>query len=237
MGTLPKHGSGGEHLAEVLFGRTRQRVLGWLFGHPDEAFYLREIVRQTGGAPGAVQRELEALTRAGLISREARGRHVYFQANRASPVFTELQSIVSKTVGLVDVLREMLTPLGDRIRVAFVFGSAARNGLRRTSDIDVIIVGTASFSDVVAALTPAQARLGRDVNPTVYAPREFRQKLQAGHHFLTRVLEEPITFVVGESDELGRLGAKRVADQTPDERGRDSRSSRGGRARSQGQRG
>ncbi len=51
----------GAQLAQVLFGRTRQRVLAWLYGHPDEAFYLREIVRQTGSAQGAVQRELAAL--------------------------------------------------------------------------------------------------------------------------------------------------------------------------------
>jgi len=224
MGTEGSRKAAGDQLANVLFGQTRQRVLGWLFGHPDEAFYLREIVRHTGGALGAVQRELEALTKAGLVRRDSRGRHVYFQADRGSPVFAELQSILTKTVGLLDVVREALTPLGDEVRVAFVFGSAARNELRRDSDIDLIVVGDATFSEVVAALRPAQERLGREVNPTVYPPREFRQKIQAGHHFLTRVLGEPIAFVVGGPDELGRLGAKRVAEAASGER--DSRSTR-----------
>jgi uncharacterized protein len=120
MGTNPNRPSRNDQLAHVLFGRTRQRVLGWLFGHPDEAFYLREIVRYSGGAQGAVQRELKALTSAGLVRRDVRGRHVYFQADQTSSVFAELQSILAKTVGLVDVLREALAPLADAIRVALL---------------------------------------------------------------------------------------------------------------------
>jgi DNA-binding transcriptional ArsR family regulator len=73
--------------ATVLFGATRRRVLGWLLGHPDQAYYLRELVRQVGGAVGAVQRELELLTAAGLVRRDVRGKQVYFQANRTRQSF------------------------------------------------------------------------------------------------------------------------------------------------------
>ena len=86
--------------ATVLFGTTRRRVLGWLLGHPDEAFYLRELVRHIGGAVGAVQRELELLTASGLVHREVRGKQVYFQANQKAAIFPELQGLFAKTVGL-----------------------------------------------------------------------------------------------------------------------------------------
>ena len=231
MRTTGRLETAGGGLTQTLFGRTRQRVLGWLYGHPDEEFYLREIVRQTAAAHGAVQRELEALCGAGLLRREVRGRHVYFRANRDSPIFAELQSILAKTVGLADVLREALTPLVGKLRIAFVFGSAARNELRSDSDIDVVVVGDATFAEVVASLREAQTRLGRDVNPTVYTAREFGDKLRARHHFLTTVLSEPMVFLVGGADELGRLGAKRLAKGTSDEHDRDSRSSRRGRTR------
>lgn len=224
-------------MASVLFGQTRLRVLGWLFGHPDEAFYLRQLVRQTGAAHGAVQRELAALTGAGVLRRTVQGRQVYFQANRESPIFTELQSLLMKTTGAVDVLRDALAPLADRIAVAFIFGSAARGELRSESDIDLLVVGDASFAAVAAALTKAQERLGRDVNPTVYPSDEFASKIRSGHHFLTTVLQEPHVFIIGGSDELGGLGAERLADGTPHERKRDSRPPRGGRARSRRQRG
>jgi predicted nucleotidyltransferase len=224
-------------LASVLFGQTRLRVLGWLFGHPDEAYYLRQIVRQTGAAHGAVQRELAALTGAGVLRRTVRGRQVYFQANRESPVFPELQSLLMKTTGAVDVLREALAPLADRIAVALIFGSAARGELRHDSDIDLLVVGDAPFAAVAAALTEAQERLGRDVNPTVYPADEFRAKILGGHHFLTSVVREPHVFIIGGSDELGGLGAERLADSTPHDRKRDSRPPGGGGARSRRQRG
>jgi predicted nucleotidyltransferase len=210
-------------------------VLGWLLGHPDEAFYLRQIVRHAGAGLGAVQRELDSLTRAGLLRRSVRGRQVYFQANPESPLFPDLQAVFMKTAGVADVLREALAPVADRVRVAFVFGSAARGELRAGSDIDLLIVGDVPFESVAHALADAQERLGRDVNPTVYPPREFVTKVRAGQHFLTTILDAPHVFVVGGPDELARLGAKRLADSSPNEPGRSPRSAGGGRARSRRQ--
>jgi predicted transcriptional regulator len=83
--------------AAVLFGSTRRRVLGWLLGHADDAFYLRELARHTGTAVGATQRELEQLTAAGLVVREVRGNQVYFQANQEARIFPELQGLFAKT--------------------------------------------------------------------------------------------------------------------------------------------
>jgi predicted nucleotidyltransferase len=236
MGTRQLNLNGGSDAATVLFGGTRRRVLGWLLGHADEAYYLRQIARLTGAGLGAVQRELEQLTAAGLVQRTARGRQVYFQANRDAPVFPELRSIFAKTVGLADVLREALAPLGDRGLVAFIFGSAARGELRVASDIDLVVVGEIEFATVVGALAQAQERLGRDVNPSVYPPAEFRDKLARKHHFLTAVMREPRVFIIGGDDELGGLGTKRLGREAPDEPSRDPRPAASRRTRSRRQR-
>ncbi len=236
MGTTAVTPAASADVAALLFGSTRRRVLGWLLGHVDEAYYLRQIARHTGAAVGAVQRELEQLTAAGLLLRTVQGRQVYFQANREAPIFPELQGLFAKTAGLTDVLRDALESLGERVLVAFVFGSAARGELRAASDIDLLVVGDAPFQDVVGALAGAQDRIGRDIIPTVYPPNEFRAKLGAKHHFLTTVLGEPRTFIIGGDDELVGLGAKRLADQAPDQPKRNSRSAAGRRARPRRQR-
>jgi predicted nucleotidyltransferase len=214
--------------ATVLFGSTRRRVLGWLLGHPDEAYYLRELVRHIGGAVGAAQRELELLTASGLVRREVRGKQVYFQANEKAAIFPELQRLFAKTVGLVDVLRESLTPLAQHIRVAIVFGSAARGELHASSDVDLLVVGDVSFGDVITAMQPAEKRLGRDINPTVYSAVEFQAKVQAKHHFVTTVLAEPKMFVLGEDDQLPRIER---AEGTEEQASRVSRGDAGSRAR------
>ena len=229
------HPSAGDPSA-ILFGRTRRRVLAWLFGHAEERFYLRQIVRQSGAAQGAVQRELQKLAEAGILRRTVEGQHVYFQANRESPIFPELRMLLLKTAGIVDVVREALAPLADRIRAAFVFGSAARGELRSDSDVDVLVVGDVAFPAVADALAGAQARLGRDVNPTVYPPAEFQKKIRSGHHFVTTVLKEPRLFAVGGPDELARLGAERLAPKPQVQSERGSRSPRRGGPRSRRQR-
>ena len=81
-------------IGNLLFGKTRQGILGLLFTHPGEAYHLRLIVRLTGAGLGPAQRELEKLTATGLIRREQRGRQVSYQVERRSPVYEELRGLV-----------------------------------------------------------------------------------------------------------------------------------------------
>ena len=198
-------------LSETLFSKNRRAVLGLLYGNPDQAFYLRRVVRATGGGHGAIQRELKALSDAGILRRTVRDRQVYFQANPECPVFEELKALIVKTAGVADVLKAALAPLGDRVQIALLYGSMARARQTRDSDVDVLLVGDVAFREVVAALADAQSRLSREVNPTVYAPDEFQSKLASGHHFLTSVLKTEKVFLIGSERELERLAQKRLA--------------------------
>jgi len=91
------------------------------------------------------------------------------------------------------------------VKVAFVYGSFAKNSAKAASDVDLIVIGSCSFGEVVEALTGAQDRLGRELNPSVYPAAEFRSKVAGEHHFLTSVLSEPKIFLMGDKDELGKL--------------------------------
>ena len=200
MGTAPGT------LAKVLFGQGRRSILALLYGRTDEQFYLREIARRAGTGIGATQRELGQLTDAGLIHRVRRGHQVYYQANRQNPIFAELKSILAKTSGIRDVLNEVLAPLAERIRLAFVYGSIARGDEDASSDVDLMVVGEVSFADVVSALSESDSKLGREVKPTVYTLQEFREKLAAKNHFLSTVAKEKKLFVIGDEHEFRRLG-------------------------------
>jgi predicted nucleotidyltransferase len=191
-----------------LFGKTRQALLALLFTRPDEELLQEQLILHAGLGRGSVQRELEFLARAGIARRTVHGRQVYFQANPDCPIFPELRSLVVKTSGVADVLRAALAPLASRIRVAFVYGSVARGDEKRASDVDVMVVGEAAFTEVVDALARAQDALGREVNPTVYPPDEFRTKVNAKHHFLVTVIHGDKLFLIGDQRELGRLAKK-----------------------------
>lgn len=194
-----------DSLSYALFGKTRRAVLALLYSHVDELFYFRQITRSADVGLGAVQRELKRLYEAGIIRRTVRGRQVYYQANSECPVYAELKSLVIKTVGVGDVLKEALSFLADRINVAFLFGSLVRGDERSSSDADTMVVGEVTFAEVVSVLGPAQEKIHREINPLVYPPEEFKSKLVAGHHFLNKALKGPKLFLIGGDDELAKL--------------------------------
>jgi predicted nucleotidyltransferase len=194
-----------DNIGSVLFGKARRSVLSLLYGHPDDRYYLRQIVRMTGIGLGPAQRELKTLNETGIILRLKEGPLVYYQANRNSPVFPELRNIVRKTFGLTDIIRESLSPLSKAIRIAFIFGSVARGAEGKASDIDLMVIGEVSFGDVSTAISSAEKVIQREINPVVYPVSEFQKKIKTGHHFLKSVLEGEKIYLIGNEDELTRL--------------------------------
>lgn len=201
-------------MGQGLFGRTRAAVLAVLYGHVEQSFYLRQLVRAVGAGHGALQRELQHLTDMGLIVRKTQGNQVLYRANSQSPIFSEIKGLVTKTVGIHDVIRSSLASLAPEIQIAFVYGSIARQQERANSDVDLMVVGNTPFGEVVSALGPAQRTLGREINPNVFAADEFRTKLASGNQFLRSVMKEKKLFVLGTENELAKLASKQLAGST-----------------------
>ena len=197
-----------------LFGKTRQAVLAFLYGQTDSSFYTKQILDAVKTGRGAVQRELQNLMDTGIIIREVQGRQVYYRANKNCPIYAELKSIVTKTFGVADVLRQSLGPAARKIQVAFIFGSIASGAEQRTSDIDMMVIGKTTFSEIVSLISPSQKTLGREVNPVVYPASEFKQKMRENHHFLKIVLEGDKIFLIGDEGELARLAERRAVKNT-----------------------
>jgi predicted nucleotidyltransferase len=190
-------------LADALFTRTQQRVLGVLFGFPDRSFYASELIRTAGTGSGAAQRELAKLEDSGLVVGRRIGHQKHYQANPSSPLFTDLRNIVLKTVGLAEPLREALKPLSSAIRAAFVYGSVAKTTDRSGSDIDLMVISDGlTYGEVFGALERVAKDIGRTVNPTVYTAAEFSKRSRGENAFVTRVLQQPKVWVIGSEDDL-----------------------------------
>jgi predicted nucleotidyltransferase len=200
--------------AAFLFGSYRRKVLGLLLLHPGSQFHLREIARATHTQPGTVRRELSLLTQAGVLERELQGNQVRFRANATYPIYDELRSILKKTSGVADQLRSALASRAEHIDAAFIYGSVASGEERPNSDIDLMIVGSVSFEDVIRLIHPYQQELRREINPHVYTAAEFRRKARDNSSFIARILNLPKISVIGEPDELGKLGEDRKTKAT-----------------------
>lgn len=198
-------------LMDLLFPATRQRVLAQLLLNPEQGFHLRELARVTGTNPGTLGRELDRLSRAGLLQRRQHGNQVRYQADRSCPLFDDLASMFRKTFGAVPVLKEALAPVAGDIELALLFGSLARGTQAQGSDVDVLVVGDVGLSELVRALYAAQEVLQREVNPVLYTAEEFRERLRKGEPFVRRVLAQPYVFLKGGKDDLAKL----AGDQSP----------------------
>lgn len=199
MGTFAYQRSG---LADALFGTTRQRVLGLLFGQPSRSFFARELIELTGSGSGAVQRELQRLASSGLVTTAAVGNQKHYQANRESPVFTELHGLMIKTVALAEPLKEVLEPLAGRIALALIYGSVVKGTDTAGSDIDLLIVADdVMLETLYATLAPTESELGRKISPMLYTRKEFDRRRAAGNAFLNRVLTGDHLVLYGRLDE------------------------------------
>jgi predicted nucleotidyltransferase len=190
-------------LADALFAKVRQRVLGVLFGNPRRSFYANEVIGLARSGTGAVQRELARLETAGLVTVTRIGKQKHYQANAASPVFEELRALVLKTSGLADLLRGALAPVAQSVRAAFVYGSIAKGEDTAASDVDLMVISDRlTYSDLFAALEDASGRLGRKVSPTIYSSKELSRRIKQDSAFVTRVLTQPKLWLIGADSDL-----------------------------------
>ena len=194
-------------LSNALFSKTQQQVLGLLYGQPDSDFYTNEIIRITQSGTGSVQRELAKLSAAELITVKQVGNQKRYQANHASPFFSELRGIILKTFGLADVVREALSTQAKNIDLAFIYGSIAKQEDTAKSDIDLMIISNKlTYSATFKMLNAAEEKLGRKINPTFYSTQEWVKKKNENNHFITQLINQPKIFLIGTQDELNKLG-------------------------------
>lgn len=186
-------------LADALFSRTQQRVLGLLFGQPGRSFFATELISLAESGSGAVQRELKRLAESGLVTLSRVGNQRHYQANPDSPLFAALHDIVMKTSGLALPIQSALQAFGDGILAACVYGSVAAGADTARSDIDLLLVaGSISLEDVYGALESVEKRLARQISVTLYTPEEFQRRKASGNAFLTKVLNGPVIPLVGD---------------------------------------
>lgn len=192
-------------LLDLLFGTYRQRALTQLLLHPGSSYHVRELARLTGTTPGTLHKELARLAASGLLLREQQGNQVRYRANLDHPVFPELAGLFRKTSGAVSVLADALQSLAPPPQLALVFGSLARGEENANSDVDLLIIGDATFGDTIKALYPAQEQLQREINPVIYTAAEFNRRVGTGEPFVSNLFANPMLFIIGTQHDLGKL--------------------------------
>ena len=188
-------------IKQALFSESQAKVLFWIFGQPGRCYHLSELRRLTGLGSASLQREINRLVDAKLATSEMIGNQRQISANANSPVFNELCALTRKVVGIVPMLQEALGLIEDKIVLALVYGSVAKETDTATSDIDVMVVGNElTLGEVLEALMPVETMLDRKINPTCYTVDEFKKRLSDPDSFVNRVLDQSTIKLIGDAD-------------------------------------
>jgi predicted nucleotidyltransferase len=192
-------------LEALLTSRARVEVLKLFFLRSSGRHYVREVASLTNQPVRAVQRELARLEDAGLLISEVEGNRKYFRANHNASIFPELRSLLAKTAGLHEKIKQQLLERSESIDLAMIFGSFAKGTETAQSDVDILVIGSISARELSGLLTPLKEELDREINPIMIRKEEFQEKFEGSDSFILSVVEEPKIFLIGGEDELETL--------------------------------
>jgi predicted nucleotidyltransferase len=191
-------------LTEILSSHVRAEIFRLLFGMSEEPLHQREISRRSNLAIRTVQRELKKLERLDLVKAVVNGNRRYYQANKSHPLYNDIHNLVLKTSGLVDCFQKALNKKD--IKIAFIFGSIASGEEGAESDVDLMVIGDLGLRKLTELLSGTSEKISREINPYVMNAEEFRRRTQSKEHFVSRIIESPKIFIVGNDDELKAMG-------------------------------
>lgn len=191
-------------MLEKLFTSTvRLKLLQLFLNHQEERYYQRQLERLLDIGVRSLQLELGNLINIGFLKKENDGNRVYFSVNDAFPLLHELQALILKGSFLVDELKKLLSD--DKVRLAFIYGSAARGDLLLESDIDLFIVGDIDSPKIHRAIKKLENSFSRTINYLIYNTDDLIKKAKEKAGFVTDVLKGNKIFIKGTEDEFRKI--------------------------------
>lgn len=201
-------------LAAILSSRTRAEIFRLLFGPVSQSLHLREMERRTGLSTGSLRQEISKLQKLGLVTIRKDGNRVCYEPNNQHPLYQDIHSLVLKTAGLADILRDALKD--KNIRFAFVFGSVARGEETAESDIDLMVIGNIGLRKIAGLLSGVSEQIGREINPHALTESEFAMRLKKRENLVSGIMVSSKLFIIGNEHEFKAVGKKRLVESAQD---------------------
>lgn len=188
-------------ISNIFKSKVRKALFRLYFTTPEREYYLRELERVLGMPVAVVRKELIRLEKDGIFISRRKANLVFYFLNKSYPLFEELKSIISKTIGATASLQDILKKIKG-IETAFIYGSFAKKSERAASDIDIFIIGNINEGSLIRAIKKMEGALKREINYTLYARSEFLSKKQKKDTFIIDLLENPKIMLIGEENGL-----------------------------------
>ena len=177
-----------------------QKILAYFFTNPQKKHYLRELAAILDEDPGNFSRTLKELEKEGVLAVDWSGKQKFFSLNKNYPLFTELKSLIKKTIGITEALKRELSKITG-ISQAFVYGSWAKEKQSFGSDIDLFLVGKFEEEELLKAIAKLEKAFGREINYTFFSPKGF-QEAKKTNSFVQGIIKGPKIMILEEENDL-----------------------------------
>ena len=188
-----------------LFGfeksKARRALVALFFTNPEQEYFPRQLERLSGIFVGNLQKELVKMEQTGLLQSRRLGKLKLYKLNVQHPLYPELKGVVSKTIGLEEMIRCALAKL-EGVKAACIYGSFARGEARAASDVDLLVLGDVEEKPLIRAIKTLEAALQREINYTLYSQADWKKRKTAKDSFVMEVLKQPRIPLLGEPDAL-----------------------------------
>lgn len=188
-------------ISNIFKSKVRKALFRLYFTNPENEYYLRELERILGIPVAVIRKELTRLKKDGIFISRKKANLVFYSINKSYPLFEELKSIISKTIGVTASLQDVLKNIKGA-EIAFIYGSFAKNSERPTSDIDICIIGDINENTLIREVKKIEGALKREINYTLYTLSEFLSKKRKKDTFIMNLLENPKIMLIGEKNDL-----------------------------------
>jgi len=165
-------------------------ILKLFFKDPEKEYYFREIAKKVNKEPSYCQKYLDNLVEDKILLDERRGNMRFFRLNKEHPLYEEIKSIIAKTIGLGNELRELVDKL-DNVEYAFIFGSTAKGTDNSHSDVDLMLIGDINQDALITAISSIEGKIAREINYHIYSNQEIVKKIQEKDSFISNIFLSP----------------------------------------------
>jgi predicted transcriptional regulator with HTH domain len=179
-------------LTSLFSSAIRAEVLALLLNNPEERFYVREIATLLRKNPSGVKRELDNLEKVGILTSNRVANLKYFQAEKKSPLFSELKNLIAKSLGIHGALKALLKT--SNIKLAFIYGPYAES--QDSDSVNLFLVGVNSLSG--ESISDVEGKFGKKVNITALDETEFKHRKEGGDTELEKLLSGNKIMLMGK---------------------------------------
>jgi hypothetical protein len=155
----------------LISSKTRIKLLIKFFLNSNTTAYLRNLEEEFGESTNGIRLELNKFEKAGFLDSFTEGNKKIFKANTKHPLFSEINRIIMKMVGVEYVMDYILQRVGNLEKV-YLVGKLAKG--QNADIIDLVLVGNdLNKTFLLEQIEKAEKKINKKIRFVIFSPEEF----------------------------------------------------------------